>query len=217
VKADRPVLADAVRPQGRIARQVPRAIIDQCHIREVAVHLVRACEHDRHEVATAAQRVEQQQRAMHVDLEILARVAEAGRDRHLRGQVEHGGGARDCLLGRWLIADVRRDGADPARVPPLQPGKVLLHPGPCQRIIDQEVVTFGREPVGKVAADETGTAGHEDRPGSRNGRSGTGIVHATSPRASSSRRAWDTRSTARWRSTHSASSPKLSPKSRCGA
>ena len=102
----------------------------------------------------------------------------------------------------------RRGGTPPAHRPPPRPScgvvadvgdhremrrgwrrrsqaRLRLDARPRERIVDQHVVAIPRQPVGEIGADEAGAAGDENGPPVM----ACGRVHATSPRASSSRRA----------------------------
>lgn len=97
------------------------------------------------------------------------------KDRLGRGD---GGGEPGAVADVGDVADHQRT----VRV--AQPFEVGRDAGPGERIVDVHAMALAAEPVDEVAADEAGAAGDED---------GTGVVraaaHATSPRASSSRRA----------------------------
>ena len=123
---------------------------------------------------------------------------------------------RRRLLDRRFVADVGDDRGNQPGMAPLQPSEVVPDARARERIVDQHVMAFGRQPIGQIAADEAGAAGHEDGSRSRDTWRRQDVVHATNPRASSSRRASETRSTACCRSTQSASSPRLSAKPRRG-
>src|SRR5439155_5811135 len=119
--------------------------------------------------------------------------------RHLGREVE-GGFHIGCGSHQFVfVAHVTRDVRDLAAVPLLKPGEIALHARPRQRVIYKDLVTFSREPVGEVRANEPGAAGDQDW-------TSVAKLHATKPFASSSARASSTRSSASCLATHSASS-----------
>src|SRR6185503_17318114 len=142
--------------------------------------------------------------ATNVNLEIVARVEQACRHRHLRRKMECGLGVRCSTDQLVLVTDISGDVGNAATVPILEPGEVVLDARPRQRIVDDDLMPLARQAIGEVRADESRAAGDQDRAGV------TG--HATSPLASSSARACSARSSAVWLATHSASS--LSPSSK---
>ena len=115
---------------------------------------------------------------------------------------------RTCLRDRQVeapgIADVGHNRGDPIGMAAFQPSEVPGDAGPDQGVVDDDVLPVPSQSISEVGTNEPGTAGDEY---------GT-VRHATRPRASSSRRASATRSTACCWATQPASSAKPSEKSR---
>src|SRR4051794_27602013 len=219
VEIERAILADALRAHRRIARQIGVVGRVEDDVGEIAVDLVGRGEDERGRVVPPAQRLEEAERALHVDVEILARRDEARRHRDLRREMEHRLGVPRRGGDAALVADVADDARYPLRVAALEPGEIALDARPGERVVDEHVVALAGEPVGKVRADEPGAAGDEDRaaPDERGPGRGARRRHATSPLSSSSLRASWTRSSASCRATHSASAASPCAKSRFGA
>src|SRR5215207_8690934 len=219
VEIERSILADALRAHRRIARQIGFVGLVEDNVGEIAVDLVGRGEDEGGRVVPPAQRLEQAERALHVDVEILARRDEARRHRDLRREMEHRLGVPRRGGDAALVADVADHARYPLRMAALEPGEIALHPGPREGVVDEDVVALAGEPVGEVRADEPGAAGDEDRAASDERGPGRGARgrHATSPLSSSSLRASWTRSSASCRATHSASAASPCAKSRFGA
>ena len=132
---------------------------------EIAIDLVGAGEDERHRLrlAGAAHRAGRSV-PREVDVEILARVDQAGRHRDLGGEVEHGRGVaappprppprRGC---RRRTARIR----SPWRR--FSQSRLASTPGRVSASKTRTSWPSRRQPVGQVGADEAGAAGHEDR------------------------------------------------------
>ncbi len=106
VEIERPAFADAVVADIRVDWHIGVGGPLQLHVGEIAIDLVRAREDEGHGLAAPAQRIQQAEGAAEVDVEILARVDQAGRHRDLGGEVEHGCGVLHRILDRRAVADV---------------------------------------------------------------------------------------------------------------
>src|SRR5947209_7168675 len=213
VEVERPMLVDAVAAQARFYGQIALVVAFKLDIAQIAVHLVRAGKEKRRARIVEAQRFQERERTADIHVEIEAGFDQAGRHGDLCRKMENGPAIADRFTNRRPIPDIATGERDFVGVTTLQPFEIVLDAGTCERIEDEDRISFARQPIGKVDANKSGAAGDKD--GTRREQRWRGGGHATSPLASSSRRASSTRSSASCCATHSASSARPTPKSSC--
>ena len=165
VEVERLRLADGAAP---VVRQPAHAFLAQRPALQAAVDLVRRGEQKRSLRRRRPHRLEDVEGAARVDLEVGLRVAHRGRDRDLRGKVEHGVLPADCLANRRPVAYVSMDETQRRPMDALDPGQVLLGPLAGEVVEERDRPAFLEEMIGGVDPDEPSAA--RDQHGSRGHR-----------------------------------------------
>ncbi len=101
-----------------------------------------------------AHRFQQVDRAPGIDLEIVERLVQTGRDRRLRGEMENRARIRQHRLQSRQVPDIDKRRVNPRAVPLLQPGKVLVDAGAAQIIDQDDIPALPEKAFSEIAADE---------------------------------------------------------------
>ncbi len=187
VEIERAAFIDTVSAQARVLWQIAVVLAFELDVAQIAVDLVGAGKQDRRARIVEPHRFEQRNRAADIHVEIEARLDQAGRHGNLRRKMENGPTIPDRFADCRTIPEIATRKRNLVGMARLQPFEIVLDTWARQRIEDQHRVTVARELIGEVDADKPGAAGDEN--GTRAKQRWRGRCHATSPLASSSRRA----------------------------
>src|SRR5439155_24583404 len=128
---------------------------------QAAVDLVRRREQERGRSRQPPKLVDQPNRRLQVDLEVLDRVDQARRDRDLRREVEDAGRVGDGLAELEPVANVGDLDGEPFAVARAQPAQILLDARSREVVVDEHALAAGEQALGDVRADEAGASEHE--------------------------------------------------------
>ena len=128
------------------------AVLQRHHLdmAEIAIDLVGARKDDRRATTGAAHRLQHIERTAGIHLEVVDGIVKARRHGGLRRQVKDRLGIGKRRPDRLRIPNVGQERVQAVGIALLQPGKVLIHPGPAQIVQDDDVLAVGQQPFGKI-------------------------------------------------------------------
>ena len=153
-KREPAMLANPVGLHRVVDRTPARAFEPQRQIGQAPVHLVGGREHDRRRFGQVPDGLEELERAAGVHREVVARIDEAGRHRHLAGQVEDAFAAGDQHFHKVPVAYVANVDLQEVSIEVTQVSEVMLDPGTGQVVENHYGPAGLQQPIRQVRSDE---------------------------------------------------------------
>jgi hypothetical protein len=188
------IFIDPARADQLIARHVPLLDLHEAQVAQAAIDLVSTRKNDGCLVSRFADGLENVERPACIDLKVIHRIGEAGRNSRLRREVKHRASICQCRIDSRPIADIGDSHLQPVAMTLLQPGQVLLHAATAEIIEHADRLAVTEQGIGEIGADKARTTGDHDGFAVRTQQ--RCFLHETRPRSSSCRFISAPRSTA---------------------